>query len=227
MDKTIANKSESKGFVMQKNSPFYTIGFMVIICIVFGTGVATVNYATQTLLKKNEALFRNRALCKAFILPVESKTAEAYEKIISKYITKDSIIADKRQFDIFINKEDSSIGFIFSGIGFWDEITGIAVFSSDLSQFKNIQFLSQHETPGLGARIEEVWFTDQFKNLSINWENNSLPPIIIGTSPIPNLKNRIDAITGATQTSMALMKTLNSELALFKKAYLLRNKKNG
>ena len=40
--------------------------------------------------------------------------------------------------------------------------------------------------------------------------------IVVGASPDPNAKNRVDGITGATQTSMALMNFMNQELELIR-----------
>jgi Na+-transporting NADH:ubiquinone oxidoreductase subunit C len=76
----------------------------------------------------------------------------------------------------------------------------------------NIQFFDHKETPGLGARIEENWFTSQFKGLKIAWNKPEKERVIVGPSPDPNAANRVDAITGATQTSTALMRFLNQEL---------------
>lgn len=97
--------------------------------------------------------------------------------------------------------------------------------SSDMSKVINIQFLDQKETPGLGARIEEGWFTDQFKGVLIAWDQPSDKRIIVGPAPNPNAKNRVDAITGATQTSLALMRFFNSELESFRKAMKEQKKK--
>ena len=105
---------------------------------------------------------------------------------------------------------------------FWGPIKGIVVLSADLKTMVNIQFLEQEETPGLGARIEEPWFTDQFKQLEIGWEQSPDTRVVIGGVSGHKLKNRVDAITGATQTCMALMGSLNRELGLFRQAYAKR-----
>jgi Na+-transporting NADH:ubiquinone oxidoreductase subunit C len=86
------------------------------------------------------------------------------------------------------------------------------VLTADLNEIVNIQFFDHKETPGLGARIEENWFTSQFQGLPIAWEKPEGERVIIGPSPDPNAKNRVDAITGATQTTTALMRFLNQEL---------------
>lgn len=212
---------------MKTSSPGYILTFMIIICVVFGTGIATVNYMTQGLLRKNEALFKNRGLCKAFMLDVAGTTSLDYEKSVAASLRSDTLRLGDRVTDIYTNTVDSAIGFIFRGIGFWDAIVGILVLENDLSKIKNIRILTQSETPGLGARIEETWFTDQFRGLTIDWDAGNDERIIIGPSPRPNLTNRVDAITGATQTSLALMKTLNRELTLFRQTYSQRMNDHG
>ncbi|MCF6156361.1 MAG: FMN-binding protein [Candidatus Brocadia sp.] len=203
---------------MKKTSPAYILGFMITICTVFGTGIASVHYATLDMLIKNEKLHKNRIICGAFDLPVTGVSADAFQKAIDDNISHEQITYEGRTWDIYKQKETGNIGFVFSGTGFWDRISGIIVLSADLSKIVNIQFLDQKETPGLGARIEEGWFTDQFKGISIAWDQPADKRIIVGQAPIPNAKNRVDAITGATQTSLALMKFLNSELEAFRKA---------
>ncbi len=200
---------------MNRKSPAYILLFMTGICVVFGAGVAAVNFATQDLLEKNAAMHRNRVICSAFMLEVEGTSAEAYETAVTANI--EALEVDGRQ----IYKQstgDGAIGFVFGGMGFWDRITGILVLTPDLNEVINVQFLDQKETPGLGARIEEAWFTDQFKGLRLNWGDMSGQRVVVGASPDPNAENRVDAITGATQTSMALMRFMNEELARIRDA---------
>lgn len=200
---------------MKKTSSAYVLFFMVILCIAFGAAVSTVHYSTRNLLRKNETLHRNRVICNAFMLDTGDKSAAAYQQAIGQYIVDDEITVDNRTIEVFKSETHNAVGFVFSGTGFWDVIRGIVVLSEDFSTILNIQILDQKETPGLGARIEEQWFTDQFKGLKIGWDNPVDERIIIGELLDKNIENGVDAITGATQTSMALMKILNEELEFF------------
>lgn len=206
---------------MKKTAPAYVLLFMVVISVLFGFGVSFVHYSTLPVLAKNEALHRNRVLCRAFMLDVEKDTPEAYERAIERELEKAEHTEDGRVWHIYIRKDvvPHDVGFVFSGMGFWDRIEGIIVLSSDLKKIVNIQFLEQRETPGLGARIEEPWFTNQFRGRTIAWDRPADARVIIGTSPDPGTENRVDAITGASQTSLALMKLLNRELDLFRSVY--------
>ena len=203
---------------MTKTSPAYILGFMILICAVFGTGISSVHYATLDMLRKNEKLHKNRSICRVFNLSVAGASADAFQKAIDDNVGYEQIAYQGRTWDVYKQKDTGNIGFVFSGTGFWDRITGIMVLAPDMSKVMNIRFLDQKETPGLGARIEEGWFVDQFKGVPIAWDQPVDKRIIVGQAPNPAAKNRVDAITGATQTSLALMRFLNSELETFRKA---------
>ncbi len=202
---------------MNKKSPTYILFFMAAICIVFGLGISVVNYATQGLLAKNATLHLNSVLCHAFRLDVTGTSAEAYQQAVDKYLQTRTI--GDRLFYTCTAPGNESVGFIAGGMGFWDRIDCVVVLSPDLKQVLNIQVLDQKETPGLGARIEEPWFTKQFEDLTIAWDAPKDNRILIGTSPSDNAPNEVDAITGATQTSMSLMRFLNDELDLARSLY--------
>jgi len=199
---------------MNKKSPAYIIGFMIVICVVFGTGVSVVHNATQDMLEKNKKFHRNRIICRAFLLPVSDESAKAYAEALAKNIEIKGITDGSRIRNVYrrIDPKNPAIGFDFSGMGFWDRIDGIIVLTQDLEKIINIQFFDHKETPGLGARIEEKWFTDQFKGVRIAWNKDVSDRVIIGRATGAKPDNQVDAITGATQTSMALKRFLNAEL---------------
>ncbi len=205
---------------MNKSSPIYIFAFIILVSLVFGIAVSSVHYATLDMLKKNETMHRNRALAQAFNLSVSEDNPRDYQLAIAQAIESDTVIYDNQLYPIFFKqKGPKQVGFIFSGMGFWDRITGILVLTPDLQKIVNIRLLEQKETPGLGARIEESWFTDQFKGLPIAWEQPPEERIIINGGATGRTAQQVDAITGATQTSMALMKILNTELTQFRQIY--------
>ena len=209
---------------MNKSSPVYVLCFILVVTAVFGVGLSAVHHVTLDTLAKNETLHRNRTLSRAFLLPVTGDSAETYQEAIDRFLEVQEITAPGRSFEVFTTRppREQLVGFLFSGLGFWGPIRGIAVFSEDLETMVNIQFLEHQETPGLGGRIEDPWFTDQFKGLKIAWNKEPKERIIIGGASKPKAENQVDAITGASQTSMALMKSLNEELELFHGAYSQR-----
>ena len=203
---------------MNKKSPAYVLSFMAAICLVFGASIAVVNYATLGLLAKNAAMHKNQVLCRAFMLDVPGTAAEDFQKAVAENLVKSTLGEGARQRTTYrrTTPGHESVGFLVGGMGFWDRIEAVVVLTPDLKQIVNVQFMDQKETPGLGARIEEKGFTDQFQGKPVAWDEPVAGRIVIGASPNPNAQNRVDAITGATQTSMALMNFLNQELELIR-----------
>jgi Na+-transporting NADH:ubiquinone oxidoreductase subunit C len=108
-------------------------------------------------------------------------------------------------------------GFAFpvGGPGFWGPISGMIAVDPAASKVLGISFYSHSETPGLGARISERRFTEQFHGLTIHpvEENKKifyLKPEGTGRAP-----NELDAVTGATGTSRAVETFVNQELDRF------------
>lgn len=205
---------------MRKDSPAYILLFIVAISIVLGLGVSVVHYATQAMLARNERLYRNRILAEAFSLSVSGDTPQDYERAVEQALQTDTVSSGGYQTTVYRleGAGKDRVGFVFSGMGFWDRITGILVLTPDLQQIAALRFFEEKETPGLGARITEKSFTSQFEGLTIDWDARQNEYILVGQGR-EGMPNRVDAITGATQTSMAVMRILNNDLGRFAEAY--------
>lgn len=208
--------------MIKKNSPAYVVGFMVLLCAISGIAVSFVQLAAKPTLDANARLVRNRTIARVFGITVAEKTAAAYDAALAQQLQGSTIKGGAVSREIFTRKTPPhDVGFIFGGMGFWDYLTGIVVLSEDLSTIRAIDFIDQKETPGLGARIEEQQFKDQFAGFPLQWDNPVEERITFGKTIATR---RIDAITGATQTSIALAKILNSELDAFKSSYTAARK---
>ena len=88
------------------------------------------------------------------------------------------------------------------GPGLWGQIEGVAGLNSDLDRLTGVDFTVQIETPGLGGRIVELWFREQFRGKT--GPLSRVPERTEGEGA-----NQFDAITGATITSTAVEDMLN------------------
>ncbi len=70
-----------------------------------------------------------------------------------------------------------------------------------MNQLQGIVFTEQNETPGLGGRIMEEWFREQFRGLELVQGEQ----VKYGEGG----SQKIDAISGATQTSNAILRIIN------------------
>jgi Na+-transporting NADH:ubiquinone oxidoreductase subunit C len=95
------------------------------------------------------------------------------------------------------------------GQGFWAPIKGVIGIDADRRTITGIAFYEQNETPGLGAQITTRAFTGQFRGKVLSPGDRPLairpPGAALGESDV-------EAVTGATQTSVRLEKMLNDAL---------------
>lgn len=100
---------------------------------------------------------------------------------------------------IYQDGEKAGYGFTTRGSGYGGYID-ILVGLDNSFEIKGISILSQTETPGLGSKITESSFTGQFKGLSIT--DIALKPE----------GGKIDAITGATISSRAVVNAVKEKM---------------
>jgi Na+-transporting NADH:ubiquinone oxidoreductase subunit C len=184
--------------------------FVVVMGTVSSALLVGMNYFTEPLISKNEELKLKSAVLDVLEIP--------YDKLTVFNIFNDKVrvlAADNSRF--FISAEGAA-AFEFYGPGLWGPISGVASINPGLSTIKTIKILHQEETPGLGSRIAEHSFLKQFRDKSFT------PRLIFMPEGKAGAKNEVDAITGATGSSRALEKLLNSVLQ--KNAGLLKEQLN-
>ncbi len=113
---------------------------------------------------------------------------------------------------IFVGKDEAGniVGYAFTakGPGFAGTIEVVVGLKIDKKTMFGLRVLNQKETPGLGTKIMEEKFTGQFKGLSIE------PKIEYVKNKKPTKPNEIQAITGATISSRAIVNAVNARVAV-------------
>jgi len=100
------------------------------------------------------------------------------------------------------------------GNGFQGKISMMIGIAPDFSRLTGFKVLEQVETPGLGTKIvvdpssktDPFWFPQQFKGLTVK------PAITVIKNVKPTKPNEIQAISGATISSNAVVAILNGQL---------------
>jgi electron transport complex protein RnfG len=100
---------------------------------------------------------------------------------------------------------------VYSGNGFQGKIRLMIGLSSDLEKITALEILEQVETPGLGTKVTEDPFRNQFKGLE------TLPQINWVKGINPSHPNEIQAITGATISSKAVVAIMNDGISKMRK----------
>lgn len=176
-----------------KKGYIYTIVFIIAVSVVFSGILAGVNAAYKNKIEINELAAEKASILYSMGIDTGGKDAVA---IFNDKVTEDEIGG------IFfykgVNDNGTTVYSIpFVGSGLWGTIRGYISVDQDLTSIQGIAFTEQNETPGLGGRIEEEWYKEQFRGISVG------SPLVYGGD------TGIDAITGATSTSNAVLKIMN------------------
>lgn len=105
------------------------------------------------------------------------------------------------------DKSGKALGYAFTaeGNGYQGAIQMIAGVDRDIKNMVGMEVLESQETPGLGAEIAGD-FSKQFSGLSVTGDIEYLK------NKKPEKPGQIEAITGATISSRAVVNTLNSRI---------------
>lgn len=166
----------------------YPLVFMFVVtaaCILLTSGLYL---TTQDRAIANELSFTRRAILDAGGLEY-TPTTEGIEKTYNEKIQAEG----EGSYYIAESSEGKRYILPMQGPGLWGTIAIMVGLEEDLTTFSGLAIVSQNETPGLGGRIEEPWFTAQFQG-----KKSPFTLVNEGTAEAPN---EIDAITGATRTS--------------------------
>ena len=107
--------------------------------------------------------------------------------------------------------------FPVGGPGFWGPVSGMVAVNPQASRILGIAFYKHSETPGLGGRITEEWFTNQFAGIPLYPIEGEKKIFYLKPQGGKQAPNELDAITGATGTSRAVESFLNQDLDHFMK----------
>ncbi len=199
---------------MKKQGMLYTILFSFVLAFFFVFFLSLANNSTQPLVKANQVLAAKRSVLRAMGIPFtdQSEINSVYDSRVSE--------AQKGDLKLYTAAKDGETIYAkaFSGNGLWGTITGIIAVNADASRIVGIDILSHNETPGLGGRIDEQWFKDQFRNEAV--KNHAIAVNIKGSGKGDGdpENGKVDAITGATRTSQFMEAIVNKELDTLAKA---------
>jgi Na+-transporting NADH:ubiquinone oxidoreductase subunit C len=219
----LAYVNESTLAIIQKNQEIEKYRSILYAFGIFPTGTdekefpstsitTDIKWADQNQILEN---FQKKIVKRRLFIPTELRNLAT---TISTSL-RDSV-------DIFLrideNGQARAFGFLLTGKGLWGTLEAFGAISADLKRMVGIDFTSQVETPGLGARITETEFKYFFRQLNLEGFNKpeSPRPVLAMMSKkietnIQNPTNSLQAITGATQTCNGVLDMLNSELKFY------------
>lgn len=197
----------------------FSIVYMFLLTLFFTSLVSAVRLFSEERIEADQKIKLERIILQVLGVSLTTETSDGdVSRIFREQITP--IQVQDRTLYVKHSPEDETIlGYAFpvGGPGFWGPIDGMVAIDPQASQILGIAFYKHSETPGLGARINEDWFAEQFSGLPLFPISGGKKIFYLkagGTSKEPN---QLDAITGATGTSRAIEAFLNRELDVFLK----------
>lgn len=195
----------------------YSIVFMFVLTFVFAAVVSAVKAHNEERIQINQQVKLQRVILKVLGVPVDEK---APNRVVIQAFERRVKAIEVKQQTLYVGygeggKQITGYAFPVGGAGFWGPVYGMVSVDPEASRIMGIAFYRHSETPGLGARITETWFTKQFAGLPIFPVEGDkkiffLKPAGPGKGP-----NELDAITGATGTSRAVEAFVNRDLDRF------------
>ena len=184
--------------------------FMVVLTLIYTTVLASINAVTVDRIRLNEQLSEQLSFLYVLDKLPENREAAHVNELFQRHVREIQVNGET----IYEGLDDS--GDLFSyiipiqGGAVWGELRGIVALSTDFETVLGIDFLSHSETPGLGGRIDELSFKEQFRGIDIDPQAGD--EFLVYR---PNPGGQVDAISGATGTSNAVRRIFNNEMQEF------------
>ena len=196
-----------------------SVVYMFLITLFFASLVSAVKLLNDKKIERNQTIKLQKIILQVLQIPVQGQMTE--EELARLYTERVKEI-DVQGKTLYIGYgEDSQTiqGYALpvGGPGFWGPIQGMVGISPDATKVLGIAFIKHSETPGLGGRITESWFTGQFKDLPLYPIKGNQNIFYLKPEGTAQAANDLDAITGATNTSSAVETFLNRDLDIFLK----------
>ena len=120
---------------------------------------------------------------------------------------------------LYIGKDTTGvpvgIAFKAKGNGFSPDLTIMVGINPEFSHLTGIEILEQTETPGLGNKIEDAWFKNQFIGQIIDEQETAVVKNVKPSDPIRG----IQAISGATISSKAVVNIIRDKITTVNALY--------
>ncbi|PVD15489.1 FMN-binding protein [Mesotoga sp. Brook.08.105.5.1] len=189
----------------------YSVVFTFILTTVFVICLAGINAIASDTIERNEQLEFRRSLIYVFNI-VEDARSLPGEEVQKLYLDRIQEIDGEQTVYIADNEGKREIAFTVQSAGLWGTITALVAVDESGSRIVGIDFVNHSETPGLGGRIDETAFKEQFRGERISSSSSARIAVVSGQDTGSKDDSKVDAITGATRTSESIQTLLNKAI---------------
>ena len=194
---------------LNTNSNVYTFVYMTIVVVIVAVLLALTNQALKPRQDANVLLDKQKQILGALKVDFsQADPAEVYYTLVQDTLKYDNC-------EVYVANLNGAIKYILplSGKGLWGGIGGYLALDADKNTIYGVNFNHESETPGLGAKIVEIPFREQFEGKHIrNAEGQVVSVAVLKAGNKAEGQEQVDAISGATITSSGVSTMLNEEL---------------
>ena len=162
--------------------------YLLIICAVAGVALAVTNYYTSRKIQKEKAAARDSSLSEVLPAATDFRVIDSSDSVFEGF-----------------DGRNNSVGYVLSVStnGYSSQIQALVGIDKKYA-VTGVKILSQQETPGLGSKISEKSFLEQFKGK------------VFDKLLLKKDGGAIDGITSATISSRAITNAIRNRIDEFK-----------
>ncbi len=194
---------------LNTNSNVYTFVYMTIVVVIVAVLLALANQALKPRQDANILLDKQKQILGALKVDfTQADPAEVYYTLVNDTLRFDGC-------EVYVANLNGAVKYVLplSGKGLWGGIGGYLALDEDKNTIYGVNFNHESETPGLGAKIVELPFREQFEGKHIrNAEGQVVSVAVLKAGNKAEGQEQVDAISGATITSTGVSTMLNEEL---------------
>ena len=184
----------------------FPIIFMLAVTVVFISVTTAIYTFTEETIKINEKLVIKRAILSAAGVSLPEDSAEIdrlYNDVVQEFTDSGGEVLYYEVAESEVSSKNAYV-IVTTGSGLWGDITVAVGVDESMDTLTGIEIIDQNETPGLGGRITEDWFTTQFRG-----KRGPLNVVPEGESAS---EDQFQAITGASYSTAAIKNIVNETL---------------
>lgn len=206
-----AKAAAKKG--IDTNSNVYTVVYAAVMVIVVAFLLAFVSSSLKPIQDANVLRDTKNQILTS--LNIEGLNGADIDKTYDEVIVDTLLVEDDRP--VFQANVDGATKYVLpvSGRGLWGGLAGYISIDEDKLHVFGTYFSHESETAGLGARINERWFQNQFCNKPIFDAEGNIA-LTVTKAGAAKTETEVNGVTGATLTSNGVAAMVNGGLNIYK-----------
>lgn len=198
---------------MNTNSNIYTILYAAVMVIIVAFLLAFISSSLKPIQDANVARDTKNQILTS--LNITGLKGAAIDEKYSEVITNENMECNGKQF--YEANVDGEVKYIFpvKGRGLWGGLWGYIAVNENKTTVYGAYFSHEGETAGLGARIAERWFQEQFNGRPIMDAEGNIALTVVKAGSATT-ETEVDGVTGATLTSNGVADMVKEGLSEYK-----------